>query len=742
MGNAYSVIFGAGNRPRQGRAVLEILALLYVLRRLGQGKDNAAAAAGAAAGSGLAALPPSASTSAGLTPTAESGAASVHSSPQINGISGHAPSRGGSRRNSISQAGSSSSSTSVSSTNAALPVPSITGYPRVDAFLARVNRSLRRYTPLQLVLALLILVHLRDNLSVLLGLNAPHHSLVMEPDVAYSRNFSRVRMMLTSLDAATLSVQKVRFPVLRHGLMLLLAGYYTFNFRRAENKVEAFRRSMTHESIRACWEKGGTPVLAAVDRLTRKRCEVELELIPIRSPDGHDIETRLFYNKPLSSLASERALLLDFPGGGFIAMSPRHHADYLSFWARTLDLPVLSVNYRKAPEHPFPCGFEDAWYVYKAIVDSNGGVLGMNSGPSRSDAPIRLALAGDSAGGNLAAGVTIKAILSGLRRPDGLLLIYPVLDLASTNFWRESSLPPLGHVVKARPASRAQIHASTNAAHRKTQAELKMLAAKSEAEVQDRATGHGVNLPSDAVATVPPSATATSAARSADARVNEYGAPELSSRAQYTQDGVLPLKYMQLIASCYFLNGGDPIHNPLISPAIVSDAVLQHWPPTYGHVGSVDPLVDDVLRFGARINQAKAKAKAEANAKATTNSAADSRDAADSNASNNADTEPHVQVCVIPKVSHAYLHVVNFLPEAKVAVDLSATWLSRLLLEGKGQGGAAVPAAVREIAEGLPQRMKQLGLTITDCRDYQLTQPKSQDAHEAALGAEPLVSKL
>jgi acetyl esterase/lipase len=185
-----------------------------------------------------------------------------------------------------------------------------------------------------------------------------------------SKNFQKVRWLLTSLDAATLSTLKVKFGPLRHALTLLLSGYYLFNFRRAENQVEAFRRSCTHHAIRACWEKGSTPVLAAVDKITRKRCSIELELVPIRSPDGHEIECRLFYNKSRDELAKETSVLLDFPGGGFIAMSPQHHADYLSFWAMALGIPVLSVNYRKAPEFPFPCGFEDAWVSPYSLSDT------------------------------------------------------------------------------------------------------------------------------------------------------------------------------------------------------------------------------------------------------------------------------------------------------------------------------------------------------------------------------------
>lgn len=177
----------------------------------------------------------------------------------------------------------------------------------------------------------------------------------------YTKNFAKIRWLLTSLDAAVLSTLKVRITPLRHLLTVVLSLWYVVQPRRAENKVDAFRRSMTHQAIRACWEKGTTPMLSAVDRLLRKRCAIDLELVEIPSPDGHQIECRLFYNKPRDQLAKEKVLLLDFPGGGFIAMSPQHHADYLSHWAIMLGVPVLSVNYRKAPEFPFPCGFEDAW---------------------------------------------------------------------------------------------------------------------------------------------------------------------------------------------------------------------------------------------------------------------------------------------------------------------------------------------------------------------------------------------
>lgn len=40
-------------------------------------------------------------------------------------------------------------------------------------------------------------------------------------------------------------------------------------------------------------------------------------------------------------------------------MGPKHHADYLARWAKMLEVPILSVDYRKAPEHPYPSAFND-----------------------------------------------------------------------------------------------------------------------------------------------------------------------------------------------------------------------------------------------------------------------------------------------------------------------------------------------------------------------------------------------
>ena len=95
-------------------------------------------------------------------------------------------------------------------------------------------------------------------------------------------------------------------------------------------------------------------------------------------------------------------------GGGFVMCSPNTHAPLLDALALASGRRVVAPAYRLAPEHPFPAGLEDALAVVRALEPC--------------------ALGGDSAGANLALGVTAALMTEG-RPPERLVLIGPPVDL-------------------------------------------------------------------------------------------------------------------------------------------------------------------------------------------------------------------------------------------------------------------------------------------------------------------------
>jgi acetyl esterase len=107
-------------------------------------------------------------------------------------------------------------------------------------------------------------------------------------------------------------------------------------------------------------------------------------------------------------------------GGGFVMGDIDTHDDHARLLCAETGAVVVSVDYRLAPEDPFPAGHLDAVAALHFVAD-RAGELGGD--------PTRLAVAGDSAGGNLAAGVAIAARDGGIALK-AQLLIYPGTDFS------------------------------------------------------------------------------------------------------------------------------------------------------------------------------------------------------------------------------------------------------------------------------------------------------------------------
>jgi acetyl esterase/lipase len=110
--------------------------------------------------------------------------------------------------------------------------------------------------------------------------------------------------------------------------------------------------------------------------------------------------------------------LLYLHGGGYFACSPRSHRSITAAYAQR-GFAVYAPDYRLAPEHPFPAAVEDAKAVWKALV-------------ARGNAPNRLTVSGDSAGGGLALALLLSLRDEGARLPGAAMLFSPWTDLAVT----------------------------------------------------------------------------------------------------------------------------------------------------------------------------------------------------------------------------------------------------------------------------------------------------------------------
>jgi acetyl esterase len=122
---------------------------------------------------------------------------------------------------------------------------------------------------------------------------------------------------------------------------------------------------------------------------------------------------------PTSGRATARPGLVYFHGGGWVVGSIESHDRVCRALAYHAGVVVVSVDYRLAPEHPFPAAPRDAIAATRWIL-ANAPALGIDAS--------RVAVGGDSAGGNLAA-VVSQALRDEPRRPAFQLLVYPATDL-------------------------------------------------------------------------------------------------------------------------------------------------------------------------------------------------------------------------------------------------------------------------------------------------------------------------
>jgi acetyl esterase/lipase len=154
---------------------------------------------------------------------------------------------------------------------------------------------------------------------------------------------------------------------------------------------------------------------------TRDQFDTEMGRIPLA--DNVTVESLTFDNVRAEKITPANAMpgkaLLYLHGGGHVFGSIKSHRHFVSRLAVATGAAAWHIDYRLAPEHPYPAAIEDALKAYRAILDS--GI-----------SPADLVVGGESAGGNLAAALLLKLKQENLPQPAGLYLLSPWLDMTTT----------------------------------------------------------------------------------------------------------------------------------------------------------------------------------------------------------------------------------------------------------------------------------------------------------------------
>ncbi|HSC82901.1 MAG TPA: alpha/beta hydrolase [Pseudomonas sp.] len=123
-------------------------------------------------------------------------------------------------------------------------------------------------------------------------------------------------------------------------------------------------------------------------------------------------------------------VLLYLHGGAFMVGAPQTHRSITNYLARHGKLRVCALDYRLAPEHPYPAAADDVLAAYRALLEQGQ--------PAE-----HMVIAGDSAGGNLTLGLALRLRERNLPQPAALVCFSPVTDVSGANLQEPPAGDPL-----------------------------------------------------------------------------------------------------------------------------------------------------------------------------------------------------------------------------------------------------------------------------------------------------------
>lgn len=500
--------------------------------------------------------------------------------------------------------------------------------PFVHGFLVFVHERFAVWQIALLILPLLLLrIVFRTFVKVVNNLGVKSPQLV---DKLYSPSFFRATELTTVLDAGFWTAMVFKEGCIRDVASLVFSLYYFIAQSQAREKVRRARAVATLEHLRVSWDKATTPYLQGLGKLLRPKFtkhgprKIQIDR-PAGSSYGEPVRAWLYFDGSLLELQKQTSLVLDIPGGGFVAMNPRTADDRLLAWAGKTKAPILSLDYKKAPEYPYPYALDECYDVYRAIFQTRGACLGLNG-----NVLPRIAVSGDSAGGNLATSMVLKVLASDDNppAPEGLVLAYPCLNMKIEAWMTPEQVSLVGN-------KRMITAGSSDHAHS-----------------QDSSTPTN-NTP----------------------KQNQGSHPEIciSSMISFMDDNILTPETMRMLVLLYIgsRNHADFSTDHLLSPVLAPSSLLARLPKTYIVTGERDPMVDDTVVFAGRLRQAKFQHL--------------QQQAGNTGKQFNFNPLDYVHVSLIPGVSHGFLQLAGFWPEGWKYIFQGAGWVSELLAAADGK---------------------------------------------------------
>lgn len=193
-----------------------------------------------------------------------------------------------------------------------------------------------------------------------------------------------------------------------------------YDYSTIENKTRLFLESLQKNSgppLYTLTPSDARNVLSGLQGGEIEKLPVEIENKTI--PGGPNSEISIQIVKPRGDVNETLPVLMYFHGGGWVLGGFDTHERLLRELANGANAAIVYVNYTRSPEAKFPTALEEGYVATKWIAE-NGQKLNLD--------PSRLAVAGDSVGGNLAAALTLLAKERGGPPIIFQLLFYPVTD--------------------------------------------------------------------------------------------------------------------------------------------------------------------------------------------------------------------------------------------------------------------------------------------------------------------------